>query len=1035
MCAEHAVSLASAPVLGWATGVGMDLSEALAHERNGRFKAAADAYARAAESADSDEDRLLALVRRCTCLLEIDLDDAEEATDGLRQLSASLVNEPLLGELELLEGRVAKDRGKHRLALSKLSSAADRLRAPDGSLRLDVSILLAAAERGRGELNQALDRLTAVDEHSLEENLDVKAAWLDELGAVLIARGEFGKAQEILSQALELDERVDSRPYKSGRSRLLLAEAFTGLGRNHRKAAKDHVDEAIEIFEHAGRGLSEAYAVKGRLLEEQGEFRKAISCYREGLEVDRESEDELGEASALCRLAGVMRKSGRLDEAESFLEQARKCLAGIEDDVGIAVLLTEEGELAVERSDYALAAKRFANALQRISEDGDERAIAVAKRKLASARRELGESAEAERLLREARPVLEERGDLKELDELLDDLGEVLLERDRYTEAIDQIEESLRLDDILELPGSKFRSLLLLGRCLSATGRYEEAEKRLVEAYKMCGASEDVVGESDALFHLAEFDAEQGRLDDARVRFRESLSLDGQQSDAVGVARAHRGLAGVFRRQGDLKRAEEHIEDARKSMKRIVDRAESAMLGIEAGRLALDEGQVDIAASELRAAADEFDQISSPVKRGTCLRILAIARVEESGYQEAIQLFGEAETIFREHGALPELDQLYDDLALLYLATNDLPKARKSVEDSLALGLKMNWSRGNGRSQLVLGRIAMRDQNWSEAHQAIDEARRHYREGHDDVGLAAALDLRGDLDSLEEHYDDAIESYKQARFIQQSHRDFRGLARTFRKLGEAYFTLRRFERAAEAFEQAHDQLRAHEDARQRGELELARGKLQVALNNHGSAIEHFKRARDSFKLRSDKDLLAESFRWLATCHQALGEFDDAMTCMREMGLEQARLWNSLLASLNPEISTVVSRRYAEGNYNDAIAAAFQVLEEAIALRTPEIVPENGRPPSTSKRLRAYLTPEARGIAPFGDAQALNSFQNFCVGSFGIFRNAVAHGWRQFDGVDAFAAIAAAHVIASLLDSPGISQSLTGAEDQPIPAES
>jgi hypothetical protein len=57
------------------------------------------------------------------------------------------------------------------------------------------------------------------------------------------------------------------------------------------------------------------------------------------------------------------------------------------------------------------------------------------------------------------------------------------------------------------------------------------------------------------------------------------------------------------------------------------------------------------------------------------------------------------------------------------------------------------------------------------------------------------------------------------------------------------------------------------------------------------------------------------------------------------------------------------------------------------------------------------------MAPFRDADGLRSFQNFCVSSFGILRNAAAHRWREFNGVDAFAAIAVAHLIASLLDAP------------------
>ena len=373
------------------------------------------------------------------------------------------------------------------------------------------------------------------------------------MGSIYLAEGNYKAAVETLMEALQLDARVADSEYRSGRSRLLLAEAY--LGRGDRIRSKRLIQEAIEIFDHAESGLSESHALLGRWYEEDGEFALAARCYREGLNIDHESDDDLGEARALRRLARVARKRGDHDQAAEYLEQARSLLAGTEDDVELAALMTEEGHLAIELSDYDRAIGRFLDALRRMEEDGEERAIAVAKRNLALAVRESGDLVQAEKLLGEAKPVLESRGDLKELDDLLDDLGEVLIERGRLPEAIEAIQESLRLDEQLDSKVSRARSLLLLGRACLEIGDQDKAEdslKRVLGIYEEIG---DDVGRSDALYHLGECQAQEGRLREAIKSFRGALLLDSKHNDSVGIARAQRGLAGIYRRRGDLQRA------------------------------------------------------------------------------------------------------------------------------------------------------------------------------------------------------------------------------------------------------------------------------------------------------------------------------------------------------------------------------------------------------------------------------------------------------------------------------------------------
>ena len=550
----------------------MDLTEGLLREEKGELQVAARFYQRALTETQDAAEQVKILVRLGMCLLETDLDEAEEAISSARTKAEERGDDELLGEVEVLEGKLAQARASHRLALAKLTSAAERLRRPDGAIRPDLMIILASAERERGELSTALNRLQSIPSGDLDADPAMRAEYLDELGAVFIARGEYQSAVQTLSEALQLDARLSKHEYKSGRSRLLLAEAY--LGQNQRGRSKRLIQEAMDIFEQAETGLSEAYALLGRWYEDDGEFAQAARAYRQGQSIDHESNDDLGEGRALRLLAGVSRRRGDHDQAFEYLEQARSLLAGSEDDVELAALLTEEGLLAVEQSDYDRAVACFRDALRRIEEDGEERSIAVAKRMLALAIWEKGDLEQAERLLREARPVLEERGDLKQLNDLLDDLGEVLLERDDFVGAVEAVQESLKLEEALDSRASRARSLLLLGRAYLRTGERDRAGDALRRADEIYLDTGDDVSRSDSLFQLGEFFAEEGRLREAINSFRQALLLDSRHNDAVGIARAHRGLAGAYRRRGDLTRTGEHIEDATSALSSINDPSE-----------------------------------------------------------------------------------------------------------------------------------------------------------------------------------------------------------------------------------------------------------------------------------------------------------------------------------------------------------------------------------------------------------------------------------------------------------------------------
>lgn len=992
------------------------------HESLNDWPEAIAGYRRVLQEMEVGDDRLHVLVRLARCLVESGRSgEADEAEACLGEASRLLPDaQPAVeGRFRLQLGRLLEYKGDLRQALQSYERARELLEGTQETI--DADLVLASAERRRGELQRALDRLTALNPNDLTPRQ--RADFYDELGAVYLARGEVKRAVEILDTALELDQ-SSSDDYSASRSRLLLADAY--LRSHNLVKARSLIEQAILTYEgkHANSGRSEALGLMGKYYEESEDFVLAAQYYQAGLDLDRSSDDVIGQVRARRNLGRVFRKKGEGTRAREYFAAARASFPR-EDDVEMAALWTEEGHLALEGAepDYGEAIHCFNRALEIAVDDCDERAVAVAKRNLANALRENNELRAAEELLRDALPLLEERGDLRELNDAYDDLGQVLLEQDRYEEAEEALMRSLDLDRQLGTVRSQSRSLLLLGRTYLQMGERLKARDAFKDIFDLYHHSDSTVDRSEVLHELGSWYAEEGKLDDAVRCFKEGLGIDQRRDDRIGIVRANRSLAAVYRRQGDLLRSCELLNEAEEELRRINDPMERAQLQVERGRLALAQGAYREAKDQLESAMRVFgaEKTQSRVQAATCQRLLANVFTTQGKYDEALDLLHGAKRVFDEAHDMPELDEVYDDYAMVYLLSGELDRAEEAVRSSLGIGRTMGWEHGKGRSLLLLGRIYLQRGDMTLAFKHFEDALDTYEEINDEVGKAEAYIHLGDWYVYDANpsreLSRAVAMYKRARTIEQEHRDQRGIGRCNRKLGHAYLLANELQRAEDALEQAEDDLRGVDDPRETAPFEFEKGALHAARAEHSAAISSFRRALTEFQSLGHKDDLTRTYQSLIASYQALGQFREALECMRDMGLEQASMWNVLVRDLHPMVAEKSHTNFSRGLYQDAITTAFGALEHEFRRRAEALGPS--APPSTaaiSEVIRTWLKSDLDDVPVFTKRSSTDRFAEFCVASFDIIRNSAVHTRRTISAGDAFASLAVAHLIASTLDS-------------------
>src|SRR5215207_8528830 len=363
------------------------------------------------------------------------------------------------------------------------------------------------------------------------------AGRLTTLGSILSARGEYGRADSVLTEALTIRRRMG--------------------------------DDTLTT-----RTLNDLASVQAR----KGDYDRAEALAREALALDRRirGDDHLDVAVALQQVAEYVSKQGRLEAAESLLVDAvairRQWLGPDHPETmtlvnNLAVLNFRMGDLReaekatrqVLESWQRTLGPEHRNTLTALNSLGGalrdqgkyveaervlRQAVASRRRTLGNAHVEVGQSllhlgtllrrlgdvraAEAERVLRESLAIY--RKGLRAGDERiappLRQLGAVLTSRGRASEGEPLLREALAVQQAK--PARDENSLAItkrmLGVCLAALGQLAEAERLLLESYRTLEASRYGARERvETANALANFYAARGRPAEA-ARYRSAAA-------------------------------------------------------------------------------------------------------------------------------------------------------------------------------------------------------------------------------------------------------------------------------------------------------------------------------------------------------------------------------------------------------------------------------------------------------------------------------------------------------------------------------
>ncbi len=311
----------------------------------------------------------------------------------------------------LKAGRLYKSRRDWNEAISQFAQAG-RWHEVATVIRSSAETLLS---EGRGlVVSQWLELMPA---EMLESEPDLQ---------LLLARVRLDEG--LLDDGLAILDRVSTM---SGASEHLRAVALVhgslGLSRKgrHREAVRS-ARRATSVFrrlEAPARDRAEAFLRLGVALGSSGDFRKAEGPLKQALALADSIGDTTIVATAADSLAHGISSLGRVPEAQSHFETARRAWTSLRNDYRLALTLNNLGVLYYWQGEYELSLKVLSEALANAQVSGNTRLQAFAMLSLGDVKRDQGRHSEALELYNDALEMVRALGEPYFVDYGVDALG------------------------------------------------------------------------------------------------------------------------------------------------------------------------------------------------------------------------------------------------------------------------------------------------------------------------------------------------------------------------------------------------------------------------------------------------------------------------------------------------------------------------------------------------------------------------------------------------------------------------------------
>ena len=308
-------------------------------------------------------------------------------------------------------------------------------------------------------------------------------------------------------------------------------------------------EQLDQILTQADSSISAAIRAQlltgaGTLAHNRGYYPAARSFFEESLTLYRERDDKQGIADTLNNLGWMAFRLGDYAPAWTLSEESLALHRELGQKRGTALALNNMGWLAHHQGDFSRARRLFQESLDLQQQRGDERGTAFALTSLAWATCEQDEAERALALLEQAQALFRRVGERQLLAFCSSRLAQAVYHLGDAEQALVFLKDtSLPIfRDINDQYGVAL-VLCIHGDVLWSQERYQEATESYQESLRIREEMGDKWGTAQSLCRLAEAAMEEDDLARALKLQKQSLILRRDLEDKAGIAECLRGLA------------------------------------------------------------------------------------------------------------------------------------------------------------------------------------------------------------------------------------------------------------------------------------------------------------------------------------------------------------------------------------------------------------------------------------------------------------------------------------------------------------
>ncbi len=347
------------------------------------------------------------------------------------------------------------------------------------------------------------------------------------------------------------------------------------------------------------------------------------------------------------------------------------------------------------------------------------------------------------------------------------------------------------------------------------------------------------------------------KLPEIAFRYKELLQrFESVTSDDPQV-KSLKEQAGQAIKAGEYDRAEDLLNQAKKRDRAAIATLKSSIAEQQAAleQRQLSEAQSCVSQAELQEmqyryekAAQYFQEAAAALpegheaERAYCLNAAGYDLDNIARYAEALSLYEQSLSIYREIGDRNGEATLLNNISAIYQAQGEYSKALDYLEQSLLIYRKVGDKKGEGMTLNNIGQIYLTRGDYPKALKYLEQSLLLQQEIQDKKGEGWSLNNIGAIHNQQGNYAAALQYYNQALTVSREIKD-KWLENTcLNNIGAIYYAQKNYDAALEQFEQSLVIVRQISDRRNEGGCLSNIAAIYDAKGDYPTALKQYEQA-------------------------------------------------------------------------------------------------------------------------------------------------------------------------------------------------